>query len=132
MADDGDVIKFDEATFDNLIRFMTDCKDQLDTEFLRPRSGCMLDSSLGTYLRPGSSEWPVVTTITEGGSGFGGSVRQRLEALSTEWEEFITALRDAKTVFKDSDDLATMSAREFLEQHPELAPPNTPSPDGVI
>ena len=118
----GNTIAFDAATFDRLIAFMTSCKDQLDKAILAPTKGLMLDGSLKTFLKPGSPEWPVVTSVLEAAGSFGTATRDRLKQLSTEWGEFIKALADAKAALKKGDDLATMSASDFLERVPGLAP----------
>ena len=118
----ANTIAFDAATFDRLIAFMTQCKDQLDKAVLAPSKGLMLDGSLKTFLKPGSPEWPVVQAVLEAAGSFGTATRDRLKQLSTEWGEFIKALADAKAALKKGDDLATMSASDFLGRFPGLAP----------
>ena len=115
-------IAFDAATFDRLIAFMTECKNQLDKAVLAPSKGLMLDGSLKTFLKPGSPEWPVVSAVLEAAGAFGTATRERLKQLSKEWGDFIKALVDAKNALKKGDDLATMSASDFLEKFPGLAP----------
>jgi len=124
-------VTFDAATFDRLITFMTKCKEELDNALLKPTKGLMLDGSLKTFLKPGSPEWPVVTAVLEAAGAFGTATREQLKTLSKEWGDFIKALNDAKNALKKGDDLATMSASDFLEKFPGLAPPgSTPGPGG--
>ncbi len=115
-------ITFDAATFDRLITFMTKCKDELDKAILTPTKGLMLDGTLKSFLKPGSPEWPVVSAVLEEAGNFGTATRDRLKQLSKEWGDFIKALVDAKNALKKGDDLATMSASDFLEKFPGLAP----------
>jgi hypothetical protein len=127
----ANTIAFDAATFDRLIAFMTSCKDQLDKAILAPTKGLMLDGSLKTFLKPGSPEWPVVSAVLEAAGTFGTATRERLKQLSTEWGDFIKALVDAKAALKKGDDLATMSASDFLDKFPGLAPGSGgPTPGG--
>lgn len=118
----ANTIAFDAATFDRLIAFMTQCKDELDKAILTPTKGLMLDGSLKSFLKPGSPEWPVVSAVLEAAGAFGTATRERLKQLSKEWGDFIKALVDAKNALKKGDDLATMSASDFLEKYPGLAP----------
>jgi len=115
-------IAFDAGTFDRLIAFMTACKDQLDKAILKPTKGLMLDGTLSTFLKPGSPEWDVAAAVVKAAGEFGTATRARLKEISDEWGEFIKALVDAKAALKNGDDLATMSASDFLDKFPGLAP----------
>jgi hypothetical protein len=119
------VVTFDAATFDRLIAFMTKCKEELDKAMLKPTSGLMLDGTLKTFLKPGAPEWPVVNAVLEAAGAFGTATHEQLKKLSKEWGDFIKALNDAKNALKKGDDLASMSASDFLERFPNLAPPGS-------
>jgi hypothetical protein len=120
----ADTLAFDEATFNRLIAFITECKDQLDEQILAPTKGLMISDDLQTFLKPGAKEWKVVEAILAAAGAFGGSTRARLTAQSKEWGEFIRALTDARDALKKGDDLATMSASEFIAEFPVLGPPS--------
>jgi hypothetical protein len=122
----ADTVSFDAGQFDQLIKFITDGNDQLTSDILAPSSGLLLDAALRTYLKPGSPQWLVVQSVLSGGGTFGEAVDTRLTALGAEWTEFARQLTQAKAIFTKSDDLATVSASEFLAQFPGLAPPAPP------
>lgn len=131
MAEDP-VIAFDSAAYDKLIAFLADSQKVLDTNVLAATSDLMLNDGLGDSLRIGSSDWDVVKAVIREANRFGGNVRTTATALDTEWGTFGQALTAAKTTLGDSDDLATMSASEFLTKYPGLAPPTTtPPPTGA-
>jgi hypothetical protein len=116
----ADTIAFDKNTFQLLIIFMTDCKRHLDEQILTPTAGLQLDASLNSYLKPGSTEWPVVNSVLEAAGKFGEMTHEQLVNLSKEWGDFIEALKDAMKALEDGNDLAAMSASEFLEEYPGL------------
>lgn len=118
----ANTIAFDAGTFDRLIAFMTACKDQLDKAILTPGKGLMLDGTLKTFLKPGSPEWPVAEAVVAEAAEFGTATRTQLKQISNEWGEFIKALVDAKAALQQGDDLATMSASDFLDKFPGLGP----------
>lgn len=118
----ANTIAFDAGTFDRLIAFMTACKDQLDKAILTPGKGLMLDGTLKTFLKPGSPEWPVAEAVVSEAAEFGTATRTQLKQISNEWGEFIKALVDAKAALQQGDDLATMSASDFLDKFPGLGP----------
>ncbi|RFS45562.1 hypothetical protein [Micromonospora craniellae] len=118
----GETIIFDSATFDRLIKFMTECKRELDSTFLKATADLRLDNTLGEAIKPGSPTWPVVQAVKSQANTFGGDVRARLVKLSNEWDQYIKALIEAKAIFEESDNLATLSANELITDFPSLLP----------
>lgn len=128
----GGVVAFDAATFDRLITFMTECKKELDEAFLSPYNEVPLTGELKTYLKPGSPDWDAASGLLESAGTFGTNAYAKIDALSREWGKYIHALIDAKAVFEKSNDLATLSASDFVSRFPGLAPAVALPPGGAV
>ena len=120
MADDGKVIRFDKAAYDDLIRFVDGATADLESKFIKPRAGIRLDSYLKDEVKPGADTWPPAGNIKTSAGSFGDSVYTRLKGLKDDWKQFLHGLNSAEDVFQKHDDLAAMSAQDFLEEHPDF------------
>lgn len=120
MVDGGNVIHFNKASYQDLIRFIDEVNSDLEKLFLKAQPTMSLDGSLGDTLRPGSPSWTVVKRLKDAATAFGKSVQEKFTNLNGEWTQYVTALRDAIDFFEKHDDLATTSAQDFLNDHPDL------------
>ncbi len=120
MADDGRVIHFNKNSYQDLIRFVDETVKDLEKRFLRARSTLTLDVTLGDFVRPGSPKWAPVARVKEGAKVFGGSVHDKFLAVNEEWTQYISDLKDAIDIFEKADDLATVSAEDFVKEHPHF------------
>jgi len=120
VVDSGNVIHFNKASYEDLIRFIDEVNTDLETMFLKAQPTMSLDGSLGETLRPGSPGWTVVKAVKDAAAGFGKSVHEKFTNLNDEWTQYVTALRGAIDFFEKHDDLATSSAQDFLTDHPDL------------
>jgi hypothetical protein len=116
---DAPAIKYDKATFENLIKFIDDTEQLINKKVLTTTANT-LDGELGDYIKPGAPDWTPVKHLIEKASAFGGSVNEKFLALSDELAQYKKDLIDAKKVFEDTDDLAKVEASKFLEDHPGL------------
>ena len=107
-------VKFDEASFNQLIGVIGGMKSTLDDAYMI--DVVYLDAEL--LLQPTGQKWdPAVKLVTRGGN-FGGSVETQSEALGKTLSTFHSALEQAKAVFKDTDDLAAYDATKFTTEYP--------------
>ncbi len=120
MADDGHVIHFNKKSYQDLIRFVDETSNELDKRFLKARSTLTLDGTLGDAVRPGSPNWAPVKQVKDGAKQFGGSVHEKFLAVDEDWTQYKSDLKDAIDIFEKHDDLATVSADEFVKEHPDL------------
>lgn len=116
---DAPAIKYDKATFEQLIKFIDDTEQLISQKVLTIDANA-LDGELGDYIKPGSPSWTPVKNLISKANGFGGSVSEKFAALSDELAQYKKDLIDAKKVFEDTDDLAKVEAGKFLEDHPGL------------
>lgn len=107
-------VKFDEASFNQLIGVIGGMKSTLDDAYMI--DVVYLDAEL--LLQPNGQKWdPAVKLVTRGGN-FGGSVETQSESLGKTLSTFHSALEQAKAVFKDTDDLAAYDATKFTTEYP--------------
>jgi hypothetical protein len=120
VADDGHVIHFKKNSYQELIRFVDETNGELERRFLEARPTLSLDSTLGEAVRPGSETWAPVKQIKSGATAFGDSVHKDFLALDDDWTQYKSGLKDAIDIFEKHDDLATVSASEFVKEYPDL------------
>jgi hypothetical protein len=119
---DNRVIHFNKDDYNRLMKHVVDDGDDIATRFLKPRSGLMLDASLGAAVKPGSTKWAPVQNLQASAKGFGESVNTEMVKLTGQWNDFVRALKGAADAFQQNGDLATMSAQDFIEKHPDFNP----------
>ena len=116
------LIVFNSDNWRMLERFINETKLDLDNRFLKAVAGLRLDGSLKTDLKPGSEGWAVVTALTDAAKTFGDSVQKEFTTLSGDWDTFVQTMIEAERIFDNYNDLATLSAQDFLKEYPDLAP----------
>ncbi|WP_447002026.1 hypothetical protein ACRAKI_19995 [Saccharothrix isguenensis] len=112
-----DKITFDEAMYDKLIAVL----DELEQGLLHKAtsSGPVPLNSDFTVV-PGSPEWKPALDLLNKGKEFGGSVEEKTESLRQALVKFRNALKAAKGVFKDTDDLADYDISSFIAEYPDF------------
>jgi len=116
------ITSFDRSQYDRLIRTIDGIDNSLSEQFLKPGVDIHLDETLGSRIKIGNSAWTVVSDFTAAAGKFGTSIDQQNEGFSDDWRDFIAALNEAKDVFEDTNNLANYSAKDFLEDYPDLGP----------
>jgi len=129
----GKVTAFDRGQYDNLIAYVDGVDHDLNTNLAKPKAGVRLDGTLGSGIFPGSGSWPPAALLYNNAKAFGGSVAARYTDLSKDWEQFITALKGARDVFENTNDLVNYDASKFVTEFPGVIQPgssgtNTPPP----
>jgi hypothetical protein len=117
----GKITAFDKNQYDKLIKYVESVDVDLNTNLEKPSSGVRLDGSLGSGFFPGSQQWPVAAAFINQGKQFGGSVKTQYDTLSGGWEQFVTALTNARNVFDDTNDLTKYSAATFTTDFPDVS-----------
>ncbi|GAA3677717.1 hypothetical protein GCM10022267_75680 [Lentzea roselyniae] len=110
-------ITFDEEKYNQLIKVM----DDIEASLLRKATTVgpdVLDSEFA--LQPGSQQWQAAQTLVAKGKEFGGSVEQQQEQLRQDIVKFRNALEAAKSVFKETDDLAQYDVARFVSEYPDF------------
>jgi hypothetical protein len=118
----GKITAFDKRQYDNLTSWLDSVDQDLNTNLAKPKPGVRLDSTLGGGIYPGSANWTPAATLSVNAKAFGGSVAERYAELSKDWEQFVTALRDARDLFEKTNDLTHYDASKFVTEHPEVSP----------
>jgi len=118
----GKVTAFDKGQYDNLIAWVDGVDQDLNKNLNKPRSGVRLDESLGGGISPGSPDWNVAQRFVSKATEFGKSWVERSAELDKDWEGYIAALRRARDVFEDTDDLSKYKAAKFLNDYPDMSP----------
>ncbi len=119
MANDH-VIHFNKDDYNKLIKMIGDDQTDLENSVLKPGRGMMLDDKLPTFVKPGSADWTPAGAIHDGCTAFGPSVAEKLGRVDDELVEFGKLLKKVSDVFTDCDDLASMSAQDFLDKYPDF------------
>jgi hypothetical protein len=106
-------IKFDEASYNQLIAVIGGMKSGLDDSY--KIDVVYLDSEL--LVQPDGQKWPPAQKLVSRGGLFGGSVKRESDALEKSLSTFHTALEQAKGVFKETNDLAAYDATKFTSEY---------------
>ncbi|MDN3359228.1 hypothetical protein [Actinomadura sp. DC4] len=119
---DGQITSFDKAHYDQLIAYLRDVDNVLDTTpaYLGPSADLKLDTTLNSRFHPGSSDWPVAKDFVAQAATFGTSVHTRLTGYETDVRAFFTALKNAEDVFDNTNDLTTYDASKFAQEYPDV------------
>jgi hypothetical protein len=118
----GKITQFDKDRYNSLIRYVDYVEGvELNQNLNRPGTGVRLDGNLGSGIFPGSSKWPVAGALVEQGKAFGTSVQAQYTKLSDGWEQYVAALKNARDVFEQTNDLNTLSASKFATDFPDAA-----------
>jgi hypothetical protein len=117
----GKVTAFDKGQYDNLIAWVDGVDQDLNKNLNKPRSGVRLDESLGGGISAGSQDWSVAQRFVSKATDFGKSWVERSAELDKDWEGYIAALRRARDVFEDTDDLSKYNAAKFLNDYPDMS-----------
>jgi hypothetical protein len=116
------ITAFDRAEYDKLIDYIVSVDRDLNTNLAKPRPGVRLDDTLGGGIHPGSLAWSPAKGLNDSAVAFGRSVKERYRDLSKDWEQYITALRNARDVFESTGNLSTYSASKFVTDFPDVSP----------
>jgi hypothetical protein len=126
----GKVTAFDRGQYDNLIAYVDGVDQDLNTNLAKPKPGVRLDATLGSGIFPGSGNWPPASLLVNAGKAFGTSVAARYADLSKDWEQFITALKGARDVFENTNDLVNYDASKFVTEFPGVIQPGSSGTNG--
>lgn len=126
MADETKT-KFDSGQYEKLIKNVDTHEDELRKQFLGASAGIRLAADLGERVHAGNPEWPAIQSLNESLGALGKSAETMNEKTSKDWRKFTEALNDAKRVFEDTDDLASYSATEFVQDYPDLSGQQAPA-----
>ena len=126
MADSGSVppgkiTAFDRGQYDNLINWVDGVDQDLTKNINKPKAGVRIDATLGSGIFPGSSGWTPAANLVANAKAFGQSWVEQSGAISKDWEQFVPALRGARDVFENTNDLTNYSATTFLNDFPDVA-----------
>ncbi|GLY28940.1 hypothetical protein [Kineosporia sp. NBRC 101731] len=126
-------IEFNKARYDQLTGFVDSIAEDINTDgiALGITSGVKLDATLASTIRPGSQAWSVAKNFSTAAGVFGGSANQQYKLVADEHRLFADALVNASDVFQDTDDLATMEASKFQQQHPDVSGVKTTVPTTI-
>src|SRR6266568_4642191 len=102
---DGKITTFDRGHYDNLVKWLDGVDQDLNTNIAGPKAGVRLDATLGSGISPGSPNWPTAKALVDSATAFGSSVTARYTDLGTDWEQYVTALKNARDVFEHTSDL---------------------------
>jgi hypothetical protein len=126
----GKVTAFDRGQYDNLIAWVDSVDEDLNKNLAKPKAGVRLDATLGSGIFPGSANWPPAALLVTNGKAFGTSVAARYADLSKDWEQFVTALRNARDVFENTNDLVNYDASKFVNEFPGVIQPGSSGANG--
>src|SRR5690242_13741969 len=113
MIPGGKITKFDKGRYEQLIGYLNDSESTLSTQvMIQPNSPVDFTDP---QFPAGSSQWHPAAHLAEQVKVLGTSVFARLGEVDTEYTDFADALREAKKVFEDTDDLASYGAAAFAE-----------------
>jgi hypothetical protein len=107
-------VKFDEASYTQLIAVVGQVRDTLDDA--THDDVTYLDAEL--LLQPSNQTWEPATKLLERGGNFGSSVDTESKSLEKTLKTFHESLQLAKEVFKETDDLAAYDATKFTTAYP--------------
>jgi hypothetical protein len=124
----GKVTAFDRGQYDNLINWVDGVDQDLNKNINGPKAGVRIDETLGSGIQPGASNWTPAANLINNAKNFGKSWVDQSGTLSKDWEQFVTALRGARDVFENTNDLTNYSATAFLTDFPDVAGPNNGGP----
>jgi len=124
------ITAFDRGEYEKLINFVNSVDRDLNTNLAKPRPGVRLDDTLGGGIYPGSQNWPPAKALTDSAKAFGRSVEERYAELSKDWEQYLTALRNARDVFESTNDLSNYGASKFVTDFPDVSPSARPAGGG--
>ncbi|HVQ90905.1 MAG TPA: hypothetical protein VMU51_07690 [Mycobacteriales bacterium] len=124
----GKITAFDRGQYDNLTNWVDGVDQDLTKNINKPKAGVRIDATLGSGIFPGSSGWTPAANLIANAKAFGQSWVEQSGALSKDWEQFVPALRAARDVFENTNDLANYSATAFLNDFPDVAGPGTGGP----
>lgn len=114
------VTTFDRGQYERLMRAVDANDHSLSEQFLKASSDVRLDGTLGGRIKAGNETWPVIAEFNGAASKFGESVHRINKAFSDDWHGFVTSLNSAKDVFEDTDNLASYSAKSFVDENPGI------------
>ncbi len=124
----GKVTAFDRGQYDNLTNWVDGVDQDLNKNINRPKSGVRIDETLGSGILPGNTSWTPAKNLVTNATAFGKSWIEQSGALSKDWEQFVTALRGARDVFENTNDLTNYNATTFLNDYPAVAGPSNGGP----
>lgn len=111
----GKNITFDKARYDQLITDLVALEYSLVHE--ATNRGLPIDDEFNPV--PGTAAW-VLADLQGKSKALGASVEKQSDAIEQQLENFTAALRNARTIFEETNDLASYSITEFLSEYPEL------------
>jgi hypothetical protein len=125
MGTDGHITKFDKGRYEMLIAFLAGNESTL-SERIMIQPDSEVDFRDPHFL-PGSNNWHPASYLLTQVKSLSTSVFDRLGEVDTELTSFVDALKAAKKVFEDTDDLADYSAAKFAEKFPDFGGTGTPT-----
>ena len=108
-------ITFDKTQYDKLIADLVALEDSLKHD--ATKHGMPIDEDFSPV--PGSAGW-VLADLQTKGKALGASVKKQDLSIQEELDNFITALKNARSIFDETNDLANFSITTFLSEYPEL------------
>jgi hypothetical protein len=128
-ADDDKITAFDKAHYEQLISYLTNVDNDIDTnpKYLGPSVDLKLDNTLTARFHPGSTDWSIAKDFLTQANAFGNSVHTRLAGLDVDLRKFYTALKNAEAIFDKTNDLSTYDASKFGQDYPDLTDLGGPS-----
>ncbi len=110
--------KFDKGRYEMLIASLAGNENTLSQRIMI-QSDTAVDFRDPQFL-PGSNNWHPASYLATQVKALSTSVFDRLGEVDTELTTFVDALKEAKKVFEDTDDLANYSATKFAEKFPNF------------
>lgn len=108
-------ITFDKAQYDKLIADLVALEDSLKHD--ATKHGMPIDEEFNPV--PGTAAW-VLADLQTKGKALGASVKKLDGTIADQLDNFITALKNARSIFDETNDLAQFSITDFLSEYPDL------------
>lgn len=113
----GTQVAFKKDDYDRLIKYYNDAHDGVKNELERDHDSVTPRLEEGVIFKPGSGSWDLAASASSRVKSLATAFSNQYTGLGKRYTDFAKQLKGARDVFDDTDDLAQMSAQDFVTNY---------------